>query len=80
MRGLGGGAETYHGFVAEFLDEAVEDHGERLGCDAGAGQLLGVAIHARLPVTAHGFADGDAVVTAILTVLLCAKGNLDPNF
>jgi hypothetical protein len=80
VRGLGEGTETYHGFVAEFLDEAVEDHGERLGCDAGAGQLLGVAIHACLPVAAHGFADGNTVITAVLAVLLCAKGNLDPNF
>ncbi|KAI7277141.1 hypothetical protein KC335_g93 [Hortaea werneckii] len=43
-----------HGFVADGLDEGVEDLGEGVGRDAGAGDAGRVAVHAAAP----GLADG----------------------
>ena len=57
---------TYHGFIAEFLHEAIEDHGESLRCDAGARHFLRVAAHACLPDIACLDHARDSVFAAVI--------------
>ena len=74
--------EAYHGLVAEFLDEAVENHGKRLSRDACPGHLPGIAIHARLPHSTRLPHGGDHLLgpTAVLIVVSSAAGDLDHDF
>lgn len=43
---------THHSFVADGLDEAVEDLGEGVSADLGSTNTARIAIHAVLPVVA----------------------------
>jgi hypothetical protein len=57
---------TYHGFIAEFLHETIEDHGESLRRDAGARHFFRVAAHARLPDIACLDHARDSVFAAVI--------------
>lgn len=46
---------TYHGFVADRLDEAVEDLGKRVRADLGPSDRIRIPVHAMLPVLTHSF-------------------------
>lgn len=63
---------TYHGFVRDGFDEAVEDLGEGVGADASTTDVLWFLVHAFLPDLAHGFHVGGAGLgcAAVLVVLL----------
>jgi hypothetical protein len=57
---------TYHRLVAEFLDEAVEDHRKRLRSNARTRHFLRVAAHARLPHMARLYHAWHRIFAAIV--------------
>lgn len=74
--------ETYHGFVTELINEAIEDFGEGLGCNTCSRDLFGIALHTSFPVGTHIRQSGDLLVrmTAIGIVIMRAVCDLHHDF